>query len=128
MIIDVRFEDTWLTLAADPTLSVHAACPERTSDDAIAGEVRYYAGGRARSITSDQQSATFPLTLQLLSAADAALLKSWRGQVMLLRDGEGRRVWGTFFSRAIVDYWDPDGTVFDVTVTFQELTYIETPT
>ena len=123
--ITVLFEDAWLTDVANPSVSVHASFPERGSNPAIAGEVRFYAGGRRRVITSANRSATFPLTLQLLSDADLDLLDSWAGRVLLLRDGAGRRVWGTFLALDVEDFWDPEGTLHNVGLTFTELTYDE---
>jgi len=89
------------------------------------GEVRFYAGGRRRVITSASRSNTFPLTLQLLSDADFRLLESWAGRVLLLRDGAGRRVWGAFFGLDVEDFWDVDGTLHNASLTFSELTYLE---
>jgi len=123
--IVVAFEDAWITLASNPTLSVHASFPQRGSKSDTAGEVRFYAGGRSRVITSANRSATFPLTLQLLSDDDLDLLTSWSGRVLLLRDGEGRRTFGTYLSLDVTDWWDADGTLHDVAFTFTQLSYDE---
>lgn len=122
--VSLTFEDAWITDVAT-LVSVHASYPERTSDDEVDGEIRAYAGGRLRSITSARTKATYPIVLQLLNDTDTALLKTWRGRLLLLRDGEGRRVFGTYFARSIEDYYDAAGTLHDVSLTFQELTFDE---
>jgi len=123
--IDVVFEDAWLTDVTTPAVSVHASFPERGSNPDLEGAVRFYAGGRRRVITSASRSNTFGLTLQLLSDVDLVLLESWAGRVLLLRDGEGRRVFGTFLSLDVEDFWDPDGTLHSASLTFVETTFIE---
>jgi len=117
--------EAWLTLAGDPALSVHATFPKRSSSRDTAGEVRGYAGGRTRVITSARKTATFPLTLQLLTDADVALLESWQGQVLLLRDGASRREWVSFLSCDVEDLWDVDGTLHNAGLVFTALTYVE---
>ena len=124
----VAFEDAWLCDVTNPAVSVHASYPERGSKSDLDGAVRFYAGGRARVITTANRSAAFPLTLQLLSDADLDLLASWAGRLLLLRDGAGRRTFGTFLSLDVTDYWDPEGTLHDASLTFTELTYSEAVT
>jgi len=123
--VTLTFADTWLTLAADPTLSVHATDPERSHHAETAGEFRPYAGGRIRVITSARKTATFPLTMQLLSDAEVALLESWQGQVVLLRDGAGRRVYGSYLAGEVEEFYDAAGTLSNMALTFTELTYLE---
>ena len=123
--ITVTFQDAWLTDVANPTISVHASYPERGSSPATAGEVRFYAGGRRLVITSANRSLTFPLTLQLLSDGDLDLLELWAGRVLLLRDGAGRRVFGTYLSLDVEDFWDAEGTLHNAGIVFTEVSYQE---
>ena len=123
--VTLTFTDVWLTDVANPAMSVHGSFSERKSDDEVAGDVRPYAGGRLRSITSARTKATYPIVVQLLSDSDAALLKAWRGRVLLLRDSAGRRVFGTYFARSVEDFPMTSGTLHNVSLTFQEITYFE---
>jgi hypothetical protein len=123
--VTLAFVDAWLTLASDPTLSVHASYPDRGHHAETAGEFRPYAGGRIRVITSARKMATFPLTMQLLSDADVALLESWQGQVVLLRDGEGRRVWGSYLAGDVESFYDAAGTLNNMALTFTAVTFDE---
>ena len=121
----LTFTEAWLTDVANPTVSVHASFPDRASTDALDGAVRFYAGGRRRVITTPRETHTFPLTLQLVTDADVALLTSWRGRVLLLRDGAGRRVFVTFLSLALEDFNVTGGTLHHATMVLTELTFSE---
>lgn len=121
--VTLTFVDAWISLASNPTLSVHASHPERSHSTETAGEFRPYAGGRIRVITSARKMATFPLTLQLLSDVDVRLLESWQGQVVLLRDGGGRRVYGSFLAGEVESLWDAAGTLNNMSLTFTAVTY-----
>lgn len=121
----VVFEDCWVTDPTEPEISVHASYPDRGHAAGVDGEVRTYAGGRRRVITSARKSATYPVTLQLLSDAEVEQLKVWRGRVLLLRDGEGLRVWGSYMALDVTSYWDPEGPVSDVSLTFTAVDHDE---
>ena len=121
----VAFDDVWLTDVADPTVSVQASSPEREETAHLDGEVRFYAGGRRRVITSMSDARTYPLTLQWLTPADVDQLRSWRGRVLLLRDSLGRRVFGTFLAVEVADRYIVGGWRSVVTLTFTELSYTE---
>jgi len=123
--IGVVFEDVWLCDVTNPAVTVHAHSPEREQAANLDGDVRYYAGGRARVITSARDARTYPLTLTQLTVADVDLLTSWRGRVLLLRDGLGRRVFGTFLSVATADRYLVGGWRSVATLTFTELTWDE---
>ena len=123
--VTLTFTDAWLTLAADPTQSVHAAYPDRGHHKETAGEFRPYVGGRIRVITKALKTATFPLTMQLLSDSDVALLELWQGQLVLLRDGAGRRVWGSFLAGDVTELRAAEGTLSNMALVFTAVTYSE---
>lgn len=124
----VEFSDAFLCEVANPAVTVHATYPQRGSSTSRAGEVKTYAGGRTRVVTAAGRKATFPLTLQLLTDADVDLLDSWQGRLLLLRDGSGRREFGTVLAGEVTDYYDVDGTLHDVAVVFTRLSYDEAVT
>lgn len=119
----LTIEDVWLTDVADPSVSVRAASPERSSEVELDGEVRFYAGGRRRVITSARDTAKYPLTLQWLTDAQVATLTGWRGRVLLLRDAFGRRVFGSYLALDVKDVYVDGGRASIVSLTFTELTY-----
>lgn len=121
----VTFTDAWLTDVTNPSVSIHASFEDRKSQTATGGRFAELAGGRTRVITTASKTATFPLVLQLLDDADAALLDLWQGRLLLLRDQAGRRVFGSFLAGDSLDYDTPEGTLHDVTITFTRVTYSE---
>lgn len=123
--INVVFDDVYLTDIADPTVSVHASSPERALAAQRDGEVRSYAGGRRRVITNARTAATFPLTLQWLTTADVDQLMAWRGRLLLLRDGLGRRIFGTYLSLDVQDRYLVGGWRSVTTLTFTQVDYSE---
>ncbi len=122
--VTVDIDDLWITDVAT-LASVTVPFRERSTTSETDGAIRFYAGGRARGITNANLKRTFPLTLEWLDDADLALLDSWRGRLLLLRDGAGRRVFGTFLALAVDDLWPATGILHLVSLVFTELTYDE---
>jgi hypothetical protein len=125
ILIEFAFDDVWLCDVTNPAVTVAAGSPEREQTANLDGDVRYYAGGRARVITSQRDARTYPLTLTQLTVADVDLLMLWRGRVVLARDGLGRRVFGTFFSVGVSDRYLVGGWRSTVTISLTEVTYDE---
>jgi hypothetical protein len=120
----VAFADAWLTDVATG-VSVTGSFPVRASTEVVAGSIRFYAGGRRRSITTPNRTRTYPITLQWLNDSDAAQVAAWKGRVLLLRDTGGRRVFGTFFQADFTDTYQAAGTRHSAAFTFSELDYSE---
>jgi hypothetical protein len=123
--LNVVFTDLWLTDVSNPSVSVHASFTERVASTSVAGQVRTYAGGRRRVITTPADTVAFPLTLQAVTAAEVAVLEGWRGKVVLLRDTSGRRVFGSFMALDVRDTWTVDGPLADVGLTVTQVDYSE---
>lgn len=121
--VSVQFDYTWLT---DPVTnaSVTGSVPARTGASALGGSFRSYAGGRTRIITSSADVRTYPLVIQGLDDAGLALLDSWRGRTVLLRDSAGLRVWGSFLDLTWNDFPGPS-VIHDVTLVFRAISYSE---
>lgn len=85
-------------LAALPDLSVMLLLdvPEVDDNEEGFGDVRTYANGRRRSINRVGNSRTIALAPDWLTRSEVALLRSWRGKVVLFRDPTGRKVYGVF--------------------------------
>jgi hypothetical protein len=114
----------WITDVAS-SVSVVAASPTRDLTAALSGSIRFYAGGRARVITTPADLVTYPLALQLVSDTDAALLIAWRGQVLLLRDALGRRVFGTYLQVDLSDVTQGAEFWHNVSLSFTQIDYDE---
>lgn len=76
-----------------------AGLPRQDRDESysMSGDVRTYAGGRRRSITTAGEAGTYRFTLLNVARADIETLRSWLGQLVEVRDSKGRQFYGVFF-------------------------------
>lgn len=129
--VDVAFAATWLTLASDPTSSVQLFKTDRSEQSNLAGEIRPYAPDpdtsevRNRIIVTGGVTSQIPMTFRRVTPDTVATLRSWRGELLLLRDWNGWRRWGTFFDLQIVNYAGQSSPLYLVTLTWQDSTYVE---
>ncbi|MEU4367559.1 hypothetical protein [Micromonospora chersina] len=90
------------------------------------GEVRTYAGGRQRSITTEGERGAFSFTLRKLPLATVEVLRSWKGIAVQVRDHRGQSWVGVYFQVTPKEplttpgapggyWWDVDLTVRTVT-------------
>lgn len=125
--VDVAFVGTWLTDPSDPSVSLQVFKTVRTEQDTLDVNVRVYAGGRRRIITTPADVRSTPLTLQRVAAADVENLRDWRGRLLLLRDFQGWRRFGTYADIAVSSVFQ--GTVqlpyYTVALTFTDVDYTE---
>jgi hypothetical protein len=121
--IDVVFAGTWITNPVT-LASVQAFTTDSKEQNTLDGSVRKYAGGRSRVITSAADTRTSTMTFRAVSAADLETLRSWRGRVLLLRDPQGWRRWGTFLGVDVTRMYQVP-PIYDVSLTFTDLTYVE---
>lgn len=61
------------------------------------GEIRVYAGGRTRSVTSEGVTGTYSFTMLLLPMASVETLESWIGHTVQVRDNRGQRHFGVYY-------------------------------
>lgn len=120
----VTFTNIWITDVAS-SVSVVGASPTRDVSAALTGEIRFYAGGRRRIITTPADTVTYPLALEWVSDTDTAQLVAWRGRVLLLRDTLGRRVFGTYFQVNQSDVTRGAEFWHNVTLSFSQIDYNE---
>ena len=78
------------------------------------------AGGNSRIIRRPNKRVTLNLAFPSVPREDALQVKSWEGEVVLLRDPRGRKMWGTFFAVTIDERHGPLNP--NVSFTFQQLT------
>ena len=61
-----------------------------------------------------------------MSEADLATLRGWRGRLLLLRDAQGWRRWGTYASLSSTSiYPAPHVPVYEASLTWQHSDYDE---
>lgn len=94
----VTLSDLWVHDASDLDTFVKVYMGSLTEVSNRAGEVRAYANGVFRAITSGSPARTYSVELPFLSRADLTTLRGWVGRPVMVRDPLGRKVFGTFFS------------------------------
>lgn len=111
-----------MALASAPADTIRFGTRGRRDDDVIDGQVREYAGGRLRTVSTETNRRTLPITIIQITWAEVETLRGWRGREVIFRDIHGRLIYGTFFGVSIKDW---RGGTYDVTLTLQQISYEE---
>lgn len=94
---------------------------------AKSGTFRVYSGNRVRMVTSATDLVVLPqVTMEALSDAQVLNLFNWRGLIVLFRDMNGTRVWGSYLNPAVTYYTLANPSLSTVTFDFQQVTFDET--
>lgn len=120
----ITLTKVWVSLAATPSVSVSFFSAGRGDTRQTLGAVRPYANGRLRAISRSVSQQRLTITGRALTATQLASLDGWRGQIVLVRDVWGRKLYGTFFDLSVADYAAPN-TYQDVTFNVDQVTFIE---
>jgi len=121
----ITFAATWITDLATST-SVQVYKTERTEQDSLDVQVRNYAGGRRRIISTPARVRLSALTFRRVSVADVETLRTWRGRILLLRDAQGWRRWGTYADIVPATVSPaPSVPTYEVSLTWQDVDYDE---
>lgn len=96
---------------------------EKNLTRSMKGEVRQYANGRMRSVTSKGIRGSFQFTLEDMSLANINVLEGWLSQTVVLRDTRGRRFFGVIFEISVSDRRNVNYYV--VNLTLNEVSYTE---
>lgn len=72
-------------------------------DVGITGEVRHYANGVLRAITTPGQVRRLRIDMPYMARPDLAVLQSWAGLPVMVRDPVGRKVFGVVFTVGVTD-------------------------
>jgi hypothetical protein len=90
----LTLDRTWITLHSTGVSISGYSGRDREWSQSTNTEVRTYAGGRQRAVTSEGVSGSYTFTLRFVSEADVNTLISWMGQTVLIRDNWGRKFYG----------------------------------
>jgi hypothetical protein len=94
-----------------------------TGASGVVGEFRRYAGGVTRLIQRTGGTKTATVTATRVSRTTREKLAGWVGVTLLLRDGRGRCIYGSFLS---IDEGENPGPAYcDVSFAFNEITTSE---
>lgn len=97
--------------------------PARARLHEIAGEVRTYAGGRQRAITTAGERGSFTFTVVDVSLATIDTLRSWVALPVQVRDHRGQRFFGVFFAVTVTEA--RESNLYDVTMDLRVVTVAE---
>ena len=87
------------------------------------GEVRTYAGGRLRLVTTAGVARTATVTLPECSRDQINWLQTYVGNTVLIRDDRGRKIWGTYLKPRVSE--NQHNGSGDVSLVINEITYTE---
>lgn len=73
----------------------------RSEQYEMTGQVRTYAGGRRRSITSVGEVGKYAFRMVLVPRTSVDLLRDWAGQLVQVRDHVGRKFVGVYYGISI---------------------------
>lgn len=86
----------WINLYATGVGVFAYSAQGREESYETTGEVRTYAGGRRRAVTSAGEIGKYKFTLRLVARADVETIRNWAGATVQVRDNKGRRFFGTY--------------------------------
>jgi hypothetical protein len=95
----------------------------RSRQHDMAGEVRTYAGGRQRSVTTEGERGQFAFTLRLVSQDAIDTLREWKGLDVQVRDHRGQRFFGVYFAVNVIEL--REATLYDVAIELRTVTVVE---
>lgn len=133
---EVTLDRAFINLVSDPSQFVDCGTAgsvggggQRLDAASRDGNFRSYASGRVRLILGTATTRIETIVLRALTPAQVALIQSWIGQTVLLRDTYGRRIYGSYLDPQITDIplSGRAGTDLqsDVLLDFQQVTFAE---
>lgn len=90
---------------------------------AMDGQVRTYASGRRRAVSTEGLKVEVQRTMVALDYPTKETLISWLGSSVQLRDYRGNKWFGVFFEISVGEYMRPD--LYQATITLQSTTTVE---
>jgi hypothetical protein len=122
-VASVQIQTVVLALAADLTQSIELDVAQIDDSRSRPGEIRAYANGRRRAILRSGQDRKIPLKADWVSRADRETLEQWAGQLLLVRDSLGRKLWCTYLD--MTSSSNPLQDEATITLQLQEITHDE---
>ena len=110
--------------ASDPSNILFLAQYSEGQTTAVPAEVRRYAGGRDRVITGPGSTTSITMAFRYMTRADLTSLEALIGQLVIVRDQRGRRIWGVI-AGVTASEWLAADRLEDVSVTHTSSTYSE---
>lgn len=113
----------WINRLDDGTAVSAQTAVGRAGSVGADGEIREYAGGRQRAFTRAGRRGAFDATLRQVPSATVAVLESWIGVPVQVRDYRGQVFRGVFFEVPRVEVRD-NIDLYDVPLAFRAVTVV----
>lgn len=107
----------------DNGAAISAQSADRPRSITVDGEVRTYAGGRRRAVTSTGVEEVFEFRLLGVTLTTIETLKTWIGANVQVRDHRGQRYVGVLFNFGVMEKREP--TKYDVTTSLSVVSFVE---
>ena len=113
----------WINQLADGAAISAQSAVQRARGHDVAGEVRTYAGGRQRAISTAGERGKFTFAMVDVSLATVEALRGWITHPVQVRDHRGQRFFGVYFAVAVLEARDP--AFYNVAIELQTTTTVE---
>jgi hypothetical protein len=119
----VTLTQVWFHNRSDLSDYVTLDATQLWDQTASPGQVRRFAGGRLRSITTTGNHRQLSITFELVDRDTVDQLRDWTGVTLLYRDPLGRNLFGVFHEPWILELPTTGvDSVYQVSLTFEEIT------
>lgn len=120
----LNLQGVFLHRVAEPAVFVRLnAGVTVAGSNTVRGEFRTYAAGRVRLVTRPGRSRMVEVAARRVDRPTRETLDDWAGQLLLLRDGRGRKVYGSYLEAAVVE--QPGQAFCDLSFEFVGVDYVE---
>jgi hypothetical protein len=109
-------------LATGAAVSAQSGIQRARSHD-VAGQVRTYASGRQRAVSTAGERGVFTFAMVDVSLATVEILRGWVNQAVQVRDARGQRFFGVFFGVVVGEA--RDATLYNVAIDLRVVTTAE---
>ena len=111
----VQLAEVWLHNADDLSDAVRLRTARLSQTTSVGGQVRQYAGGVRRIVTTKARTRPITVTCEVIARDVFDRVIGWQGRELLLRDPFGRVEFGTLFDATV----DEESGLDLVNVTFE---------
>lgn len=123
----VTLDDLYLHEATDNSVYITAILTGEREQASKPGQVRRYANGRLRSVSSSASPTELSVELRLADRSDVDQVRTWMQAhtLLLYREPRGRRLWGVLFDLTVEEVPGASEDFADVSFTFHQVSYEE---
>jgi hypothetical protein len=119
----VTLNKLWINRVDSGEAVSGASGRDKDQSFSMALDVRTYASGRRRAVSTVGEVGSLPFTLVAVNLATKEKLRGWVGLLVQVRDNRGQRWFGVFAGIEVREYMRPD--LYAVSFTLLTTTYTE---